>query len=178
MRGAVRRVLCAGALAGTLGLLGCAEPTPYQPADGGYGYATQAIEDDRFRVSFSGNAITPRETVENYLLYRAAELTLEQGGDYFIVLYKEVQRDSERGYGGPAFSPSFGLSQCLNCGYWDSSFFVFGGYTPGFTDTRYLAFIEIVVRQGRVPNDPHAYDARAVLRRLGPAIVRKEADGG
>ena len=33
---------------------------------------------DRWKVSFSGNSLTDRNTVETYLLYRAAELTDQQ----------------------------------------------------------------------------------------------------
>ena len=68
-------------------LSACATETAYQPAgpnsDGGY--SEQQIESNRVRISFSGNSLTDRETVENYLLFRAAELTLQQNKDYFII---------------------------------------------------------------------------------------------
>ena len=70
----MKRLLLAAAAA--LSLAACATPTPYQPlvrngtATGGY--TETRISSDRFRVSFQGNTITDRETVERYLLYRAA----------------------------------------------------------------------------------------------------------
>src|SRR3546814_2874529 len=68
---------------GTLMLAGCASPTPYQPATGyGFnrtGFSEQRTESNRYMVSFSGNSLTSRETVERYLLFRAAELTVQQG---------------------------------------------------------------------------------------------------
>ena len=65
-----------------LGMLAaCGQPTPYQPATAGYGYREQQIEDNRYRVSFAGNDLTTADTVQNYLLYRAAELTLGEGYD-------------------------------------------------------------------------------------------------
>ena len=67
-------------------LAGCAVPTPYQPATKGYGYSEQQLESNRYRVTFSGNSVTPRDTVQNYLLYRAAEVTRESGHDYFTVV--------------------------------------------------------------------------------------------
>src|SRR3546814_19669289 len=72
--------------------------TPYVPAavGEGYGHAVQQIESDRFRVSFAGNSLTDRRTVENYLLYRAAELTLAQGKDHFVVVSRETDRKSTR----------------------------------------------------------------------------------
>lgn len=37
----------------------------------------------RYRVGFSGNSMTSRERVERYLLYRAAEIAVQQGYDWF-----------------------------------------------------------------------------------------------
>ena len=64
-----------------LALLGACkgQPTPYQPAVDGYGYSEQGIEDNRYRVIFAGNDYTKADTVQNYLLYRAAEVTLDHG---------------------------------------------------------------------------------------------------
>ncbi|MCR9194047.1 MAG: hypothetical protein NXH88_04895, partial [Hyphomonas sp.] len=54
----------------------CATATPYQAAlEGQKGYANQQIESNRWQISFAGNSLTDRQTVETYLLYRAAELT-------------------------------------------------------------------------------------------------------
>ena len=63
-------------------LAACATSTPYQPASkpGGFdGFSQTLIENDRARVTFGGNSLTERETVENYLLYRAAEIAVERG---------------------------------------------------------------------------------------------------
>src|SRR3546814_3976294 len=80
---------------GTLMLAGCASPTPYQPATGhGFnrtGFSEQRIESNRYMVSFSGNSLTSRETVERYLLFRAAELTVQQGFDHFILVYRNTE---------------------------------------------------------------------------------------
>ena len=77
----VAAALACGAL---FGLAGCETATPYQPLntanrDAG-GYSDHQIEANRFQVSFSGNSVTSRETVERYLLYRSAELTLAAAG--------------------------------------------------------------------------------------------------
>lgn len=71
-------------------------PTPYQlrSADGEHGYSDQALERDRVRVVFRGNFLTTRETVENYLLYRAAELTLQRGYRFFVPTLHDVERDA------------------------------------------------------------------------------------
>lgn len=67
-------------------LAACAGPTPYQRQIDGRGYHEEQMSKNRFRVMFTGNARTAREDIENYVLFRAAELTLETGNDYFIVL--------------------------------------------------------------------------------------------
>ncbi|SHN58269.1 CC0125/CC1285 family lipoprotein [Erythrobacter sanguineus] len=88
------------ALAAALGLsvsLGaCATSTPYQSAEVAgqeFGYSSEMLGADRYRVSFSGNEATSRETVENYLLYRAAELTRQKGYDGFYIVRNETQAD-------------------------------------------------------------------------------------
>jgi hypothetical protein len=86
-------------------LAGCAgKPTPYQAAQDGFGYSEQQTEENRYRVSFAGNSATSRQTVEDYLLYRAAELTVQTGHDWFRV----VDRNAAQEYSGYGGSPSFG----------------------------------------------------------------------
>ncbi|WP_204260691.1 CC0125/CC1285 family lipoprotein, partial [Stenotrophomonas maltophilia] len=73
------------------------------------------IESNRFRISFSGNSLTARETVERNLLYRAAELTLQQGFDHFILADRDTEQQPdivrEPGAWGPGpwgyWSPSW-----------------------------------------------------------------------
>ena len=98
-------------------LTACATATPYQPAAkaGASGYTTTQIESNRFNISFAGNSLTDRETVETYLLYRAAELAVNNGYDYFTVAEKETDKStrvvstpSSLSYGhGYAFYPGF-----------------------------------------------------------------------
>ncbi|MEL6323521.1 MAG: hypothetical protein AAFQ84_04755, partial [Pseudomonadota bacterium] len=83
------------ALAALFVLGACATATPYQPAvnsDGGY--VDQQIETNRWAVSFAGNSLTDRQTVETYLLYRAAELTSQNGFDYFEVIARDTEVES------------------------------------------------------------------------------------
>src|SRR5688572_23728482 len=95
-------------LAAVAGLLAaCATATPYQPAtSGSYGFSEQQIEDDRVRISFRGNSVTDRETVETYLLYRAAEVTLQGGHDYFVVAQRDTESRTHLRSTGP-YHPGF-----------------------------------------------------------------------
>jgi hypothetical protein len=168
-----------------LALSACETATPYQPftthgpATGGY--SDQQIEANRFRVSFRGNSMTSRETVETYLLYRAAQLTVERGFDWFEMADRSTERKANTyvtpqpfgpgpwGYWGPvwryhgrfgwrAWDPFWGDP------FWDREVDV-------TTVNQYEAIAEIVTGHGPKPrNDPRAFDAREVLANLGPRI--------
>ena len=156
------------AVATALGLAACGTPTPYQPAIDGRGYAEQLLEDDRFRITFSGNALTPRETVENYLLYRAAEVTLARGFDHFVVADWDIERDTTY------YSTSFGLGSTFGYGWhgvYDRPFGDFATAVARPAD-RYKAYANIVLGKGAKPADgSDAYDARSVLRRLADTVT-------
>ena len=151
----------------------CQTPTPYKEVIGPYddGYTTQQIESNRFRISFKGNSLTTRQTVDTYMLYRSAEVTLQSGGDYFLVVNKDVDKNTayenygddlawgwgggwgwRRGFGGPGFGSGFDYTRPINS---------------------YDAIADIVTYRGRKPtNNPNAYDARDVLNAIGPTVVR------
>ena len=146
-------------------LAGCGQPTPYQPAVDGYGYSEQQIEDNRYRVSFAGNDLTPAQTVQNNLLYRAAELTLDRGYDYFTVVDRTLDRSTAY----------WGTGDTLGSGHFTRQGDFVGGI--GFTTysarpiDSYTAYADVVMFEGEKPaGDVHAYDARSVLRQLGPTI--------
>ena len=152
-----------------LGLAGCAAtPTPYQVADDAGGYSDQQLESDRYRVTFAGNSATSRETVEDFALYRAAELTLQTGNDYFKVVSKEVEPviGSVRG-----ISPGIGIGiggGSGNVGVGLST--IFGG--GGRADYSYVTYLDIVVHEGEKPTDDrNAYAAFDVIERLKPKVA-------
>jgi hypothetical protein len=151
-----------------LGLVGCAVPTPYQPATDGYGFTEQQLESNRYRVTFSGNSVTPRDVVQNYLLYRAAEVTLEKGHDYFTVVNQDIERSTVyygSGFDGYPFG-GFGWDHRWGPG--------FGNYTAYPIDS-YTAFADIVMGDGEKPaGEVNAYDARDVQRQLGAKIERAD----
>ncbi len=166
-------------LAVAAGLLAaCATATPYQPAPAGagnYGFSEQQIENNRVRITFRGNTLTERETVETYLLYRAAEVTLQGGRDYFIVANRDTEEHS-RLQGSGMYRPRFAFD------YW--YFSPRRGWSPWYDPfwdepssyrevTRYEAVAEIAMFSGQKPaDDPNAFDAREVQANLQGRIVR------
>lgn len=151
-------------------LAACASPTPYAPLFDRYGYAEQQIEDNRYRVTFTGNSVTAKETVENYLLYRAAELTRARGYDYFEL----TDRDTEKSTRYLSNYTTFGdfRTRHHRSGFSHSAgpAFVTGTTRP---ITEYEATATILLFRGNKPGEKtQAYDARDVLNRLGPTIKR------
>ncbi|HXA38981.1 MAG TPA: hypothetical protein VNW53_08285 [Phenylobacterium sp.] len=185
------RAALAAALILGAGLGACVSPTPYQPiVKGGAtrgGYSETRIEPNRWRVNFAGNAMTSRETVEGYLLFRAAELTLQNGDDWFAIVDRETDRKA-RTYvdPDPFYHPWYGSG----FGYWRPVWRYRGrGYAgwrtwdPWFGDPffgdgldvqtieNFEASAEIVTHKGTKPaDDPRAFDAHAVVENLKPKI--------
>lgn len=165
-------------------LAGCATSTAYQPRtpQSTQGFADTRLEDNRFRVSFAGNTVTSRDTVETYLLYRAAELTLAQGFDTFLVVDRRtdtktrtLETDPWRGpYGG--WRPDWNFYYGFGFGwdpYWPQSHFGFNRHRDTMTVEKFKAEAEILLLKGpKDASDPKAFDARSVLANLGPKVVR------
>ncbi|MBN2971660.1 hypothetical protein JW805_06475 [Roseomonas aeriglobus] len=188
-----RRAMMAAVLAGATTLAACASPTLYRPATGyGFnrtGYFDQQIERDRFRVSFAGNSYTSRDTVERYLLFRAAELTLQSSNDYFVMADRDTDKQT-RTYTTPGIGGGWGpYGGFGGFGYWGPSWRYYGrgfgwrSWDPFWgspfwdsgvdvrTVERYEAMAEIIVGRGPKPtNNVRAFDARDVIDRLGPTI--------
>ena len=57
------------------------------------GYSEQRLAPDRYIVKFHGNELTSRDRVEGYLLYRAAEVTTQNGYDWFTVVDRRTEHD-------------------------------------------------------------------------------------
>ncbi|EGF92051.1 hypothetical protein ABI_04830 [Asticcacaulis biprosthecium C19] len=172
-------LLTAAALAGLTLLSACATATPYAPADltssRSYrpGFTESKLEEGRFRLTFAGNDLTPRDTVETYLLYRAAELTLQEGYDWFEVVNRDTDSRSRTVYTDPFPGAYSGLSWR----YYGRSRWT--GWGMGYNSwdaqeyTRYEARAEIVLHKGPKPDgDPNAYDARSIQSNLESRIVR------
>ncbi|HJP68220.1 MAG TPA: hypothetical protein VJ846_04900 [Sphingomicrobium sp.] len=173
---------------------GCtaAPPTPYQPyraysASGIHGgYSEQEIASDRFLVRFHGNSLTPRDRVEGYMLYRAAELTAQHGFDWFIVLDRNTEHNVRTivrpdplyrpwyGLGYEAWRPNWDVY--VRGAGWNSMYRGELAASPQF-DVRHIeAFettAEIEMHKGAISaSEPRAIDAHKVLADLGPAIER------
>ena len=151
--------------ASALTMAACASLAPYGPrgGPGGQGYSEQRIERDRFRVSYNG--VGAPGPVADMALLRAAQLTTEQGYDWFQVTqrYIDGRPDSAGGF-RPSVSVGYGAS---NYGGWRTSGTGVGlglNFTgPSPTST----VLEVRLGRGPRPADAEVYDARDVQRSLG-----------
>jgi hypothetical protein len=176
MKRALLAILAAAALGG--GLAACATATPYQPLNAGNatagGYSDSKLDNTHWRVIFAGNTVTSRETVERYLLFRAAELTVSQGYDWFASLDQQTDKQTtayvDSFYGGYGWHPYWRYYGYGGWGAW-------GAYGPTSVTTfnRYEVTAQIVMGRGPMPPDGRALDAHQVMTNLGPGIERPKA---
>jgi hypothetical protein len=153
-------------------LAGCMTPAPYAPRRPGQvtGYTDREIAPGRWRVTFTGNSVTTRDTVEDYLLLRAAEVTVAAGGTHFMFDTRDTRTDT-RLYADPVGPRGFYGYGGFWGGYW--GFYPRWGYDPFgpplmiSSTTRYEAYAEIVIlRPGDERNERRAIDARAVIANM------------
>jgi hypothetical protein len=176
----------AAALLLALGVSACATGPVYVPRGPGQsvGYTDQRLTENRFRVTFSGNSATRREEVEDHLMRRAAEVTLQNGFSHFVFDARDTEGETYYrssfiprsylgfGYGlGPRYwrrpywGPRFGYYSSFGFGHpwWGYDHF------DAYPITRYHAYSEIItLTPEQAQNQPEALDARQILASLPP----------
>ena len=143
-----------------LALTACASLAPYgaQMGPNGQGYSEQRIESNRYRVTYNGVGAAGR--VADWALVRAADLTTEQGYDWFEVTQSWTD-GRPGGAGGVRPSVSIGGGSSRYGGYSASGVGV--GVGLNFTGPQPTSTtLEVVMGRGAKPNSPNAYDARSV----------------
>ena len=149
-------------------LSACVGPTPYQPRSEKYGYADQQLDQTHYRVSFTGNPETARDVVENYLLYRAAQLTLANGNQWFTIVDHDTDKDTS--YSGFA-DPGAGVGPAFAGGYGYPGWYGGGTVIDETPTNQYRADLTMAVSGGAKPVDKNTYDASDVVRRLEGLVV-------
>jgi hypothetical protein len=181
------------AVAAVAALTACETATPYQPLAPGHaqtgGYSEYRIDANHWRVTFNGNSLTSRETVEKYLLYRAAELTAQQGFDWFVTADRHTERRTSY-YADP--DPFYHSGFWASYGWGWRPYWRYGGrfgwrrWDPWYGDpfwsrsvdiqevNRYEASTEIMMGKGAPPAGERVFDAHEVIANLGPGIIRPQ----
>lgn len=166
------------------------EPGPMVPAAKPGVYSQTKQSATRYRLVVNGHAFTSRDAVEKYLLYRAAELALEQKYEWFTLVEGRVKGDV-----APLPKPDeTGLHYSFRMKYWrpvwhyklagasawsswspfsDTAFFADGKDAKTITDFEVSA--DIVLHKGRMDdNNPLAFEPGAVADFLVNQVLPPE----
>ncbi len=172
-------------LCAAFAVVSCVTPGLYQRADvraGRAGYAETRLSDVAWRVEFVGDDFTSRETVETYLLYRSAELTVESGYDWFALSIPNISEETE-------IIVEARPSDLYRARYWHPTWrrrsrFFWSDLDPvgpipreprepeRFSSVHYSASADIRLGRGAMPAG--AFDARQTLTQLAPSIERPQ----
>lgn len=185
-----RRGLVASALALSVALAGCATPTTYHPAAdvsaNSPGYSDKQLSADTYEVNFTGNSVTSRDTVDRYLFYRAAQLTLQKGFRSFTMKRGDNTLDENVYANLEPAGPGFGWNGWG--GYWAPSWryhgpFGWRSWRPWEDGPFWGGQVDIntvdnfqataIIKMSNTPvtaSTPHSYDAQTVIERLAPTI--------
>ena len=156
------------AICGAL-LSACASGPAYRPAvePDDYGYRDTLLTSDRYRVSFSGDSGMARETVENFALFRAADVAVNRGATRFRINSRETSPVTSYSGGGPSTSIGYGWGYP----FWGTSI---GYSTGGASRTRYETVLEIQIGDEVPEQGQDVYNATELKRNLSTAVA---ADG-
>ena len=162
------------ALSGLMLTAACAASPAYREATqaGEPGYSSQVVEKNRYTVNYAGNSRQTASEVQNLALLRAAELTMEKGGDWFEIVNHVTTEDldvstrlADSGFDTRSeYRRECGLLGCTTGAYpvtvRESDLETEANVTYGHS-------MEIIIHQGPKPDDdPSAYDAAETAANL------------
>lgn len=164
----------------TIFILGCTHSGPYKVANkAGYGYQETQLGDTQYRVGFKHRGIE-LSSANNYALLRAAELTLENGYDWFEVVdhQSEIFQDKHATTSGKSATSGrrtqldCGLLVCLNKdGIPKKNMRIGINYGNRQGDTEVL--LEIRIDKGTLPKMERAYSAEEIIAHLQPQLSKQ-----
>ncbi|WP_299692172.1 hypothetical protein [Hydrocarboniphaga sp.] len=163
-------------------LSACASQMPYQPAARAdtYGYSETKLTSDRYRVVFTGNASTPADATRDFALLRAAELTLQNGNDWFQLASRNTDTKTQASTvdTGPDYLPRqavyqrCGLLRCESV-VTTSPGVIGGGASTTSSSTSYTSEVEIVMGKNPMPQTSESYDARQTATSLRRMLIKQ-----
>ncbi len=146
----------------TLLVTGCA--TTYQSMGFTGGFDEKNLEDNIWRITFSGNGYATRETVQTYWVYHCSEVALKNGFEGFEIL-SHIQLTKN-------ITPEEYFSS--SSPYKKSGGYV---YVPMYIEESYKPHIEADIRLLKSPfesNPPKVFDANELKTALEPIVMSKE----
>ncbi len=146
-------------------IAGCA--TTYHPVSFTGGYFNQQIESDVIRIGFSGNGYTSGIDVEDYIVFRCAEVTNQLGYQYFTYLDVRDYTSSSQ-HSTPLRTKTSGSATVSgNTIYGSATSTTTGG--QNYTITKPAGTVTIKLFKTK-PQGLNVRDANQVIRYLSPKI--------
>lgn len=159
----------------TMLLAGCASQPDYREATkGGFGYTESKYSDTQYRVQFKARG-TDKGKAMDYAMLRAAELTLAQGYDWFLVTDRETLVDKENVQLSPQVGFSRRYATVTDCGVltcrtsqFPSNQFETGVFIGGSEQSEIESTLNIEMGKGARPDKGSSFDALQVSENLTP----------
>lgn len=156
-------------------MAGCASQPDYRQAkQGGFGYTESKLSDIQYRVHFKAKG-TDKAKAMDYAMLRAAELTLLEGYDWFVVTDRETLVDKETVQTTPTAGFSQRYARVTECGvltcrtsYHPTTQFETGVFVGGSQQSEIESILSIEIGKGTRPTSATSFDAREVRDNLQP----------
>jgi len=156
-------------------MAGCASQPDYRQAQkGGFGYTKSKLSDTQYRVHFKAKGSDKGKAMD-YAMLRAAELTLLEGYDWFVVTDRETLVDKETVQTTPTAGFSQRYARVTECGvltcrtsYHPTTQFETGVFVGGSQQSEIESILSIELGKGTRPTSATSFDAREVRDNLKP----------
>jgi hypothetical protein len=169
----MNRILLSLAVSAAIGLGACASTPGYRaaPNAAAAGYSEQLIDSNHWRVRYTGTTRMTSADVQDYALMRAAQLTLEKGGQWFQIVSADTDTDLKtRTSIETDFGPEYAVRRsCGLLGCTTEAVPVMWRTQVESTETRkvYEHVLEIMMGHGeKVAGSPRVYDASQTFQNL------------
>lgn len=143
--------------------------TPYQDMGARGGVSAEAVTNDVIRISARGNGYTDQKTVQDYVLLKAAETTVERRATHFQIVQADDATSSQ-------IVQSPGTYSFNRVGRT-----TFGVYNPGMVSTIIRPGKDVMVRilpvNAPSSDKQQGFDAREIIANVGTRVVREDGGG-
>ncbi|GAA6204661.1 MULTISPECIES: hypothetical protein [Thalassotalea] len=152
-----------------LSVTGCSSVHEYKPVNHtGYGYQESVLNDNVIRVHFTSRSNNKLKVID-YTLLRSAELTLNQGYDWFVITHREVYVDRKKINSSLSLQRHYQTStQCglLTCSKTPSHNTSVGLSINDKPQEDIESIMEIKLGKGVRPDEKDSFDARQLSENL------------
>lgn len=156
-------------------ITGCASQPDYREAEGsGFGYKETKLSDTQYRIHFKAKG-SDKVKAMDYAMLRAAEVTLNNEYDWFVVTHRETLVDNQRDDISPQIGFSKRYDRVTECGLvtcrtqtYPSTQFSTGVFIGGAERSEVESVLSIELGRGTRPANTDSFDGRTLKANLSP----------